>query len=67
LIAAGFKCELCGYAAEHKSPRKSMKEFHLHHRSYGRLGDEENADVQILCIACHMLPETHPWRKEISA
>jgi hypothetical protein len=40
---AGRKCEDCG----------STKRLEVHHKSYDRLYDEDLADLQVLCFACH--------------
>lgn len=37
------RCQLCNRAGE----------LHAHHRTYERLGDEDDADITVLCRDCH--------------
>ena len=43
LKRAGFKCQLCS----------SNGKLHVHHRTYENLGNENNADLIVLCETCH--------------
>ena len=43
LERAGFKCQLCN----------SDDNLQVHHRTYENLGDEQNADLIVLCANCH--------------
>lgn len=43
LLARGSKCEACGFE----------KRLHLHHLTYARLFKEDDADLLLLCAACH--------------
>jgi len=40
----GRKCEHCGCEAAI---------LHLHHKDYRRLGNEPDADLQLVCVKCH--------------
>jgi hypothetical protein len=40
----GYKCERCG---ETRPP------LQLHHLNYEQLGNEQPADVELLCLDCH--------------
>lgn len=44
VVARGYRCEECG------SQRATL---HLHHLHYCTFGQETEADVQLLCKACH--------------
>jgi len=43
LIAANFRCEICG----------STEDLHVHHLNYKRVGREKKEDLQVLCDQCH--------------
>lgn len=43
LEAAGFKCERCG----------TTENLTVHHLNYENLGDEDLADLEVLCTDCH--------------
>jgi 5-methylcytosine-specific restriction endonuclease McrA len=47
LVAANFSCERCGCG----------EWLQVHHRTYKRLGNELNEDLEVLCSYCHR--ETH--------
>lgn len=40
----GRQCERCG---------KTWGEMHLHHKTYERLWQEADEDLEILCVGCH--------------
>ena len=42
----GYICELCGASG------KGIV-IHAHHKTYERLGNEDNADIMLLCSTCH--------------
>lgn len=44
LRAAGYRCTACG----------TKRELQVHHRSYERLGEEQDEDLQVLCRGCHL-------------
>lgn len=52
LRAAGWKCERCGSG---RGP------LNVHHLTYDRRGDEDLADLAVLCEPCH-LSTPHPHR-----
>ena len=45
LHRAKFKCQVCNAGGE----------LHTHHRSYEHLGNEQDADLIVLCAGCHQL------------
>jgi len=45
LDRAGHRCQMCN----------SADRLHVHHRTYERLGREDDADVIVLCHRCHQL------------
>ena len=40
-----FTCEICG--------KVILKGFHIHHKTYKRLGNELMSDLKFLCEECH--------------
>ena len=42
---AGGRCQLCN----------SSDHLNVHHRTYERLGEEQESDVTVLCKSCHEL------------
>jgi ribosomal protein S27AE len=44
-------CERCGEGAKHRGDR--WIGLHVHHLTYERVGHEDMADLQVLCIHCH--------------
>jgi uncharacterized protein with PIN domain len=42
--AEAGKCLLCG---------REIKQLHLHHNTYRRLGNERYHDTVVLCMICH--------------
>lgn len=49
IARAGGRCELCN----------SQGPFHVHHRTYKRLGDEAPGDLVVLCPPCHQTFHEH--------
>ena len=50
IARAGGRCALC----PREDPDGSEKlVFHVHHRSYQRIGEELPGDLVVLCEACH--------------
>ena len=43
LRRADYRCQLCN----------ARGELHVHHRTYGPFGEEEPADLTVLCRPCH--------------
>lgn len=43
LERAGHRCQTCN----------SERKLHVHHRTYDRIGDEDPADLTVLCERCH--------------
>jgi len=43
LARADYHCERCG----------SLTSLEVHHRTYHRLGDENDDDLEVLCSCCH--------------
>ncbi len=43
---------------------ESQDMLHVHHKTYGRLGRERMADLEVLCVDCHALrhEREHPHR-----
>lgn len=47
LNLVNYRCEQCGYLAR-------MRDLHVHHLTYERLGDENlDEDLEVLCRWCH--------------
>ena len=46
LSFAGYRCQVCN---------AKDTELHVHHRCYASVGQEEGADVIVLCSECHAL------------
>lgn len=44
LKRANFKCQVCN---------TNQRQLHVHHRTYVNRGDEQNADLIVLCADCH--------------
>ena len=47
LERAGYACQLCN------RKQKDGATLHVHHRSYTRIGHEDEMDVVVLCSECH--------------
>lgn len=45
------KCFRCGW---HEKPWDRSKSLELHHRTYERLGQEIDSDLELLCSDCHI-------------
>lgn len=45
LKRAGYRCQVCN----------SPDNLNAHHRTYERLGNEQEGDITILCTDCHAL------------
>ena len=54
---AGYRCQLCN-----ASP--GVNKLHSHHRTYERLGHEDEMDLTVLCEDCHKY--FHTWRKIVN-
>jgi HNH endonuclease len=52
LEAAGYCCERCGFYGQ-RDAQGRRHGLDVHHLSYERLGDEEQADLETLCRTCH--------------
>lgn len=54
-------CEICGknrwngvyIRGKKKGKRKRTCQFHIHHKNYNHLGEENRSDVLSLCAPCH--------------
>lgn len=42
-----MRCNRCG------KRMGKRKNFHVHHRTYERLGCEKHEDLELLCVTCH--------------
>jgi len=47
---AGGKCPRCGWKKEKWDKSRTLE---LHHKTYERLGNERNEDLEIVCSHCH--------------
>lgn len=54
---AGWRCQLCN----------SKHRLEVHHRTYERVGREEDTDLTVLCYYCHEMYEANKgkFREEI--
>lgn len=50
LSKCNHSCERCGW---HKETRDKSRTLDLHHRTYERLGEERDEDLEIVCSWCH--------------
>lgn len=51
---AGYRCQLCNVS-------DTPNNLHAHHRTYKRLGHEDDMDLTVLCHKCHKW--FHQWHK----
>jgi 5-methylcytosine-specific restriction endonuclease McrA len=55
LLRAGFQCQLC----------ESGEQLNVHHLTYERRGREKEADIIVLCYACHGFIHANPDREVV--
>lgn len=55
ILQAAFACEGCGRRYHGRRVRGAMRAFHLHHKTYQRVGRESFDDVMVLCPICHRI------------